>query len=49
MPLDAVHEGNVEHRDVHNLYGMYHHRATFEGHKFRNPNARPSAAELLPM
>jgi alpha 1,3-glucosidase len=41
MPLDALHEGMVEHRDVHNLYGYYHHRATFEGHQFREPTQRP--------
>lgn len=31
-PRDAVHINDVEHRDNHNLYGMYVQRATFEGH-----------------
>lgn len=40
MPRDAV-CGEVEHRDTHNLYGMYVHRATYEGHLLRNPQRRP--------
>lgn len=31
MPKQMVHEGSVEHRHVHNIYGMYVQRATFEG------------------
>ncbi|KAM4722522.1 neutral alpha-glucosidase AB isoform 4-T4 [Rhinophrynus dorsalis] len=31
MHKDAVHWGGWEHRDVHNLYGVYVQRATFEG------------------
>ncbi|KAG7277088.1 hypothetical protein CRUP_031301 [Coryphaenoides rupestris] len=31
MPKDAVHAGNWEHRDLHNLYGFYQHQATVEG------------------
>lgn len=32
MPKDVLHlEGTVEHRNLHNLYGFYMHRATFEG------------------
>lgn len=31
MPKDAVHFGNWEHRDVHNLYGHMHIMATFDG------------------
>jgi alpha 1,3-glucosidase len=31
MPKDNLHlSGTVEHRDLHNLYGQYMHRATFE-------------------
>eukprot|EP00931_Biecheleriopsis_adriatica_P116841 TRINITY_DN92428_c0_g1_i1.p1 TRINITY_DN92428_c0_g1~~TRINITY_DN92428_c0_g1_i1.p1 ORF type:complete len:1051 (-),score=245.11 TRINITY_DN92428_c0_g1_i1:44-2815(-) len=42
MPRDVVHpHGMVEHRDVHNMYGYYVHRATFEGLKKRVPNDRP--------
>lgn len=41
LPRDSIHPfGNVEHRDVHNLYGMYHNRATFEGLSQRNPKER---------
>jgi alpha 1,3-glucosidase len=42
MPRDAVHPSyNVEHRDVHNMYGYYVHRATFEGLEKRSPGDRP--------
>lgn len=42
MPRDAVHPyGMVEHRDVHNMYGYYVHRATFEGLQKRTPGDRP--------
>jgi alpha-glucosidase (family GH31 glycosyl hydrolase) len=26
MPKDNLHFGEVEHRDVHNLYGLYYHQ-----------------------
>jgi len=42
MPRDAVHGyGMVEHRDVHNMYGYYVHRATFEGLQKRVAGDRP--------
>eukprot|EP00927_Polykrikos_kofoidii_P008057 TRINITY_DN13338_c0_g1_i1.p1 TRINITY_DN13338_c0_g1~~TRINITY_DN13338_c0_g1_i1.p1 ORF type:complete len:1024 (-),score=135.47 TRINITY_DN13338_c0_g1_i1:338-3409(-) len=48
MPRDVLHmrseghpSGNVEHRDVHNMYGYYVHRATFEGLEQRVPGDRP--------
>ncbi|KAK1413810.1 hypothetical protein QVD17_35593 [Tagetes erecta] len=31
MPRDALHYGNVEHRELHNAYGYYFHMATSEG------------------
>uniref|UniRef100_A0A8C8SWE4 Glycoside hydrolase family 31 N-terminal domain-containing protein n=1 Tax=Pelusios castaneus TaxID=367368 RepID=A0A8C8SWE4_9SAUR len=31
LPRDAVHHGNWEHREVHNLYGFYQQMATAEG------------------
>eukprot|EP00177_Eucheuma_denticulatum_P008851 GFKZ01016066.1.p1 GENE.GFKZ01016066.1~~GFKZ01016066.1.p1 ORF type:complete len:982 (+),score=166.39 GFKZ01016066.1:103-3048(+) len=31
MPKDMLHEGNVEHRHVHNIYGHYFMQSTFEG------------------
>lgn len=31
MPRDNSHHGGVEHRDVHNLYGMYQQMSTFKG------------------
>ena len=36
MHKDAVHYGNWEHRDVHNLYGMYLHMSTVQGHLQRS-------------
>jgi len=46
MPRDNLHKCNendykVEHRDVHNVYGFYHHMATVEGQLVRAPNVRP--------
>jgi alpha 1,3-glucosidase len=42
MPRDVIHPSyNVEHRDVHNMYGYYVHRATFEGLQKRSPGDRP--------
>ncbi|CAD7967325.1 unnamed protein product [Amoebophrya sp. A120] len=40
-PRDAVHVHDVEHRDNHNLYGMYVQRATFEGHLEHKQGRRP--------
>ena len=31
MPKDALHHGNWEHRDIHNLNGLTFHNATYEG------------------
>lgn len=31
MPKDVLHHGNVEHRDIHNIFGYYYHLATAEG------------------
>ena len=31
FPGSLIHENGVEHRDLHNLYGSYYHRATFKG------------------
>ncbi|OLY85633.1 putative glucan 1,3-alpha-glucosidase [Smittium mucronatum] len=31
MDKDIIHYGGVEHRDVHNIYGMLFHKATAEG------------------
>ncbi len=44
LPLDAVHhdDGRVtDHREMHNLYGMLHARATFEGLARQRPGRRP--------
>lgn len=35
MHKDAIHHGGWEHRDVHNVYGMLLHQATYDGHHFR--------------
>eukprot|EP01083_Nonionella_stella_P086344 239870_1 len=40
MPKDCVHAGGVEHRDIHNLYGMHFHKATFEGILRRSDSTR---------
>ncbi|KAL5210445.1 hypothetical protein ABZP36_006068 [Zizania latifolia] len=31
MPRDAIHYGDVEHRELHNAYGYYFHMATADG------------------
>eukprot|EP00455_Lapot_gusevi_P019430 TRINITY_DN2078_c0_g2_i3.p1 TRINITY_DN2078_c0_g2~~TRINITY_DN2078_c0_g2_i3.p1 ORF type:complete len:708 (-),score=158.67 TRINITY_DN2078_c0_g2_i3:945-3068(-) len=31
MPKEMMHANNVEHRDVHNMYGFYQHMATADG------------------
>ena len=36
MPKDNLHYGDVEHRDIHNIYGMLLHRATYGGHIYRS-------------
>ncbi|KER23298.1 hypothetical protein T265_08783 [Opisthorchis viverrini] len=38
MHKDTIHEGNREHRDVHNIYGLQVHRATWEGLLLRSKN-----------
>lgn len=40
MPRDVVHHSGVEHRDLHNLYGMYVHRASYEGMLGRSKGKR---------
>jgi alpha 1,3-glucosidase len=35
MQKDVIHHGGVEHRDVHNLYGLYYHMGTADGLKLR--------------
>lgn len=40
MHKHLKHHGDVEHREVHNIYGFYQHMSTFEGLK-RRDNARP--------
>ncbi|KAI7830303.1 glycosyl hydrolases family 31-domain-containing protein [Gamsiella multidivaricata] len=42
IPKDVIHHGNVEHRNVHNLYGTMFHSATAQGLIQRNEtNQRP--------
>ncbi|KAF9915500.1 hypothetical protein BX616_006019 [Lobosporangium transversale] len=42
IPKDVLHYGNVEHRNVHNLYGTMFHSATAQGLTQRNEtNQRP--------
>jgi len=41
MQKDLIHHGNVEHREVHNAFGMYYHAATAAGIEKRNDGERP--------
>ncbi|KAH0476852.1 MAG: hypothetical protein KVP17_003051 [Porospora cf. gigantea B] len=41
LPKDARHVDGREHREVHNLYGMFYHRTTFEGLMRARPSKRP--------
>ena len=41
MPKTNLHLSGVEHREIHNLYGMFMHRATAEGLALRNTSQRP--------
>ena len=41
MPKTNLHVAGVEHRDIHNLYGMFMQRATAEGLVMRSPGQRP--------
>ena len=42
MPRGVLHGGGVEHRALHNAFGMYYHRSTFEALLAReNPPKRP--------
>lgn len=41
MPKTNLHMEGVEHRDIHNLYGMFMQRATSEGLMLRNQEQRP--------
>ncbi|CAH8537254.1 unnamed protein product [Schistosoma bovis] len=36
MHKDAKHAGNWEHRDIHNLYGLYVHKSTWDGLMLRS-------------
>ncbi|GIL86778.1 hypothetical protein Vretimale_15637 [Volvox reticuliferus] len=41
MQKDNLHYGNVEHRDNHNLFGIYYHMGTAEGLKLRGSQVDP--------
>merc|ERR1719362_1587897 len=46
MPRDNLHRCHgdnfdTEHREVHNVYGFYHHQASVEGQLLRAPDSRP--------
>uniref|UniRef100_A0A164X3E7 Glucosidase II subunit alpha n=1 Tax=Daucus carota subsp. sativus TaxID=79200 RepID=A0A164X3E7_DAUCS len=50
MPRDALHYGNVEHRELHNAYGYYFHMATAGGLvKRESGNDRPFVLLLIPL
>ncbi|VDL81278.1 unnamed protein product [Nippostrongylus brasiliensis] len=31
MDKDSIHEEDIEHREIHNIYGLLHHASSFEG------------------
>ncbi|VDO98777.1 unnamed protein product [Soboliphyme baturini] len=31
MPKDCLHFGGLEHREIHNIFSLYHHMSTFKG------------------
>lgn len=41
MQKDNLHYGGVEHRDNHNLYGVYYHMGTADGLKVRGEAVNP--------
>eukprot|EP00696_Hemimastix_kukwesjijk_P010827 gnl/Hemi2/2362_TR835_c0_g1_i2.p1 gnl/Hemi2/2362_TR835_c0_g1~~gnl/Hemi2/2362_TR835_c0_g1_i2.p1 ORF type:complete len:894 (+),score=296.09 gnl/Hemi2/2362_TR835_c0_g1_i2:162-2843(+) len=42
MPKDNLHDGQIEHRDVHNMYGFYQSMATVDAHAvLRGSDQRP--------
>src|SRR5688572_29011356 len=46
MHKDAIHGGNFEHRDVHNVYGFYQQMATANGLIRRSQNHSERAFSL---
>lgn len=40
MHKDCKHHGGWEHRDIHNMYGFYHHASTVKGLKDRSGGAK---------
>lgn len=47
MPKDNLHYGNWEHRDVHNLYGLTFHNATYHAVLDRLPRAKQQRPFVL--
>lgn len=45
MPKDALHMGSIEHRDVHNVYGLYYHQATADGLILRGAKEKAPAGD----
>jgi hypothetical protein len=41
MQKDNLHYGGVEHRDNHNLFGVYYHMGTADGLKLRGSQVDP--------
>src|SRR5262249_37382234 len=41
MHKHLIHHGGVEHRELHNVYGLYNHIASYKGHMLRDPVGRP--------
>ncbi|KAI8589842.1 glycosyl hydrolases family 31-domain-containing protein [Geranomyces variabilis] len=40
VPRDTLHHGKVEHRDIHNAYGMLMAKSSYEGHLLRDSGSQ---------
>lgn len=45
MHKDNVHYGGVEHRDLHNVYGLHYHQATADGLALRGRSINPESGD----
>ncbi|KAI3631083.1 hypothetical protein MIR68_010573 [Amoeboaphelidium protococcarum] len=49
MPKDNLHFKDVEHREIHNIYGLYLHRSTYAGHVYRSlPQQQVQSGTISP-
>ncbi|MEW5317328.1 MAG: hypothetical protein WDW38_008637 [Sanguina aurantia] len=45
MPKDNIHYGGIEHRDLHNVYGLHYHQATADGLALRGRSINPESGD----